>query len=965
VKYYVAYALTFNLLRGIIHYDMEHLLSPSRRGFSVRSILAFVLIVFVTMVLWTLGGGSQVNAAGEATWSGETILYEEHGYSLTKDLKDTTNTIPDGATIYQAPVQTQGSNDKKALVLYFSPGVDPPTAETVKYIEFTIADNGDMTNAQNKLDVGLTPQSESGTLDSCNVNGIGWIICPLSIFIANGMDQVFIILSGLIEVQPSVLGDSNNGMYIAWNVMRNIANIAFVIAFLIIIYSQLSNFGVSNYGIKKLIPRLIIAAVLVNVSFIITAAAIDVSNVLGYSIQNVFNDIRENVFNLTDDNFGGVNDNPWTAVTALVLAGGGIIGGTFFAASGGLWMLIPLLVGLILTLVFVIIVLAARQAIIVILVIIAPIAFVANLLPNTEKWFDKWKDLFMTMLIFFPAFSLVFGGSQLAGQLIIQNAGDNIISVIFGMAVQIAPLVITPLLLKFSGSLLGRIAQIANNPSKGMLDRTKNWAGARGELSKQKNMAKGARWYNPASYGAAMVRSGDFRKRRLQDRTNAYKQQADNKYHESDKYSIIHSQMHGAELDKQRIESQNSKHIQKIANTRGTSLNLKTIQLEDAKVASEAMNESTAGMLSEYRAGGYNTMGDERLSQLQTNMAKNVLQTAGQKQRTQTAQLIQSQNVAGAMNGNVDGILDTAAGIGGEIAMTRAQSSATAVLMKAEQEARDNNKTLLTFEASRQGKRVVDYAKELSTSANQENSTVNADRLEAALQVQIEDGQTMAFEDMRKSRYIDQSLVDRVINRNSGTFKSKGGFHWQADMDLSLQRYIEKAQAGTLQDYNPETGAMEQVTTEQGAEAAFERELNRQKLISLSNTNADALGGMKYGTFLNTANNLESILESMDIRDGVDNPRATQDKAIVAKVHQTIRSALRDENTVNSMNDRIDEVHTIDKVLSGITHQDPLPLTKDEVITTGNQPERPRVGAEPRETPTDLDGNPSESVNEP
>jgi hypothetical protein len=605
IYYYDAYALTFNLLRGIIHYEMVHLLSPSRRGFSVRSILAFVLVVFITTILATLVSSQATHAVpggDDAAWNGDSIIYDSHSFSLKQDFKDTTNTIPESSTVYQAPLRDGGPDSQKAFILYFSPGVDPPAATSANYVEFAVANNGDLSDAQNKKEISLTLKGEEEQLSSCSVDGVGWIICPLSVFIASGMDWIFGILANLIAVQPSKLGDTGDSMYIAWNVMRNIANIAFVIAFLVIIYSQLTNFGVSNYGLKKLIPRLIVAAVLVNVSFIITALAIDISNILGYSVQNVFNDIGKNVFNLTSDNFAELNDNPWTAITAIVLAGGGYIGATYLASSGTVILLVPLLLGLLITVMIVVIVLAARQAIITILVIIAPLAFVANLLPNTEKWFDKWKDLFFTMLIFFPAFSLVFGGSQLAGQLIIANATDNIVTVIFGLAVQIAPLVITPLILKLSGSLLGRIAQIANNPSKGVLDRSKNWANSKAEEKRQNTLGKTK--INPLNVGGALMRKADHSGRNTKNRTELYKLRADNKYHDSDDYKRIHTDAAGAEMEKTTIGNNNERHIEALKRTPGSSLYNRGINAQASKEGLEAATNRTNQMYNERRVIG-------------------------------------------------------------------------------------------------------------------------------------------------------------------------------------------------------------------------------------------------------------------------------------------------------------------------------------------------------------------------
>lgn len=583
---------------------MELVRFPSRGGYSVRSIFSFVLAVVIAAILWATFSSTPTHAAGEATWqSGTTILYDGHGYNQDKEFKDPTGTIPQGATIYKTPVQTVGdrSTDQKVFVLYFSPGVDPPTATSVKYVEFDY-NNGTLANAQNQKDVVATPQNAEGNSgSSCSVGGIGWIICPVSEFLADAMDSMFEILANMIVAQPLVLGDTNNSMYVAWNIMRTIANIAFVIAFLIIIYSQLTNVAVSNYGLKKLIPRLIVAAVLVNISFFIAALAIDISNILGYSVQDVFNAIREQTFHLTEDNISGFNTNTWGAVTAAVLAGGGLVGGVYYMAAGGLYLLLPVLLGLLLTIIFVLVILAARQAIIVILVIIAPLAFVANLLPNTEKWFDKWKDLFFTMLIFFPAFSLVFGGSQLAGQLIIQNAGDNIIMLIFGMAVQIAPLVITPLLLKLSGGLLGRIAQIANNPRKGIIDRNRNWAQNRADHAKYQNIKRGARWYNPSSYGAGMVRSADFRKRRLSDNTDIWKQEATNRYEQTKKYDGINERKAAAELDKEGIHSHHAAHVEHLKTTPGTRIHNSAMTAQVNKDALETRQQQTGAYYNQQR----------------------------------------------------------------------------------------------------------------------------------------------------------------------------------------------------------------------------------------------------------------------------------------------------------------------------------------------------------------------------
>lgn len=669
---------------------MEIARFPSRGGFSVRSIVVFALAVIATALLWTILVSQPTHAATDATWANDnkTILFDYHGYTQNSDFKDTTGTIPAGATVYTAPVQTNtASGDQELLVLYFAPGLDPPTATSVSHVVFDYK-SGAVSNPHDKQTVGLAIQGTSDSVSSsCSVSGIGWIICPVSTFLGDAMDNVFNFLSdNFIKVQPPMIGNTdNNSLYAAWNVMRTIANIAFVIAFLIIIYSQITTLGVSNYGLKKLIPRLIVAAVLVNVSYYIAALAIDLSNVIGYSIQDIFNGIREQLFHMTDDTAAGINSagatSPWTTVTATVLAGGGLIGGIYYVSGAGLYFLVPLLVGLLLTLIFVVIILAARQAIIVILVIIAPLAFVANLLPNTEKWYKQWQDLFMTMLIFFPAFALVFGGSQLAGQLIIQNAGDNLVTVMFGLAVQIAPLVITPLILKLSGGLLGKIAQITNDPRKGILDTPRNWAKERGEMRRQKELGKDLRPWTPMRATRQLL---DSNKRARHENTERYKQIADNKWHQGSRYQKIHMKAFEVEVEKQIIEDANKKHIQGEINRTNSTLNVQNARLEAGKRALEYTVKITEATVKEYGAGTVPTGANAELEAYVQAIADTQQKTSLQTMRSSNADAQIQRQFAKALKEN-ESMRKEAAGIkvGG---MDSVLASATAAVLKADAE---------------------------------------------------------------------------------------------------------------------------------------------------------------------------------------------------------------------------------------------------------------------------------------
>jgi hypothetical protein len=523
--------LTLYLLDAIIVIVMWELTKlTSRGGVSTRRIFTYALAAIIAVFLWTILLAPQTHAADPATWNGDTITYSGNQYFNSGKAKagDSVNLPVD--TAYYTHIETVNTNPltQKAYVIYFAPGQDPGATTTARYVTYDFA-NKTYSNPQGDQSIAIGPNNVINQVSSsCAVpGGLGWIICPASVTISAGMDWILGVISSFMQVQPASVGDSHNVMFVAWNLMRSFANVAFIIVFLIIIYSQLANVGISNYGIKKLLPRLIIAAVLVNISYYMCAIAIDLSNVIGYSIQDFFANIQTS---LTNTGNGTMNASIWNtqSITEFVLSGGTAAvagaGGLLIATGGSIasaiFLLLPVLVGLFLAVLVAFLILAARQALIVVLLIISPLAFVANLLPNTEKWFTEWRKLFTTMLVFFPAFAVVFAGAQLAGNVIVQNAA-SINIVILGLIVKLAPLAISPLLLKLSGSFLGKIAALANTPNKLIKDRTKQWSDKRADFYKQRALGSDLKPHNVFKRTA---RSLAYRNHRVERGTERWKQ---------------------------------------------------------------------------------------------------------------------------------------------------------------------------------------------------------------------------------------------------------------------------------------------------------------------------------------------------------------------------------------------------------------------------------------------------------
>ena len=448
----------------------------------------FMLLIagmLVGVFLNTLIHSTSVYAA-DAKWDGHDLTYSNKKYTrLTDNNKVKKFNLPDNSLVFI----NEDKNKKEVKVIYFPSGeISSLSSATYAVYSFTPPDTYNQTDTST---ISIDPPSENSTSTSCDVQGIGWFICPVSNWLADGIDFMYSALQQFLKTKPLETTNQNSGIYLAWVIMRNISNVAFIVAFLVIIYSQLTSVGISNYGVKKMIPRLVIAAVLVNLSFTICAILLDLSNIAGYAFQDAFMGIKNTISTVGENTGVGWT---WSEVIMLILSNGAFAAGAAYTISLGSELLplaLSAVVGIGLVLLLVLLIMAARQALIVILIIISPLAFVCYLLPGTEKWFKKWKDLFLTMLVFFPAFSVVFGGAQLAGILIIQNAtGPNGgIMQILGMVVQVIPLALTPIILKFSGGVLGKFAGFVNDKNKGWYDKSKNWAKDKREITRNKKLS--------------------------------------------------------------------------------------------------------------------------------------------------------------------------------------------------------------------------------------------------------------------------------------------------------------------------------------------------------------------------------------------------------------------------------------------------------------------------------------------
>lgn len=275
------------------------------------------------------------------------------------------------------------------------------------------------------------------------VQGTGWILCPMINSGSGLADFMWTLIQKLLNVNPL---EQPSPVYDAWQKIRDIANVVFVIFFLIIIFSQVTGFGIDNYGIKRLLPRLIICALLVNLSFVIIQLAVDISNIIGSGLYNIIASLAP------------TPNIHWASLPSLILSGAIGLGLTASVVSpaGLFWLMAPGLLMALLSFIAALATLIFRQAIIPVLAIIAPLAFVAYLLPNTEKWFTKWRELLTTMLMLYPLAAVVFAGAQFAAS-VMAGKGDKFIPGLIAEIILAVPLFSLPFIARQGGAILSAV----------------------------------------------------------------------------------------------------------------------------------------------------------------------------------------------------------------------------------------------------------------------------------------------------------------------------------------------------------------------------------------------------------------------------------------------------------------------------------------------------------------------------
>jgi len=200
---------------------------------------------------------------------------------------------------------------------------------------------------------------------------------------ANVLGKLTLLLFGVL-VQVAQYNDFINAdaVTIGWRILRDLANMLFILVLLVIAFG--TAFRIQQYRYNSLLRQLIIMAVLINFSKLITGFFIDLVQVIMMTFVNAFADTAAG--NLTTalglDKVLMLNTSiPGDEITDLSVAG-------------------TLAIGVVMIAVLYVIIFLARIIFLWILIILSPLAYLFATFPSTRKyWSDWWRQFWQYAVV--------------------------------------------------------------------------------------------------------------------------------------------------------------------------------------------------------------------------------------------------------------------------------------------------------------------------------------------------------------------------------------------------------------------------------------------------------------------------------------------------------------------------------------------------------------------------------------
>ncbi|HVS58452.1 MAG TPA: hypothetical protein VHD60_01805 [Candidatus Saccharimonadales bacterium] len=411
---------------------------------------------------------------------------------------DGPNKLSEGNTPYQTGVKTDGTyatsenippgSGYTVSILCYSDSThglgsftDKKQGVTIKGGQFTTV-NFSETQSSSAGGGQYTGQVGGGnsSASTCESTGgpFSWAICGAIRMINDAESAVEGEVQNLLRTRPLVFNakptcnatdatcanqELGSTIYKVWSTFRVYGDIILVIALLVIVFGESLGGGmIDAYTAKKVLPRILIAAILINLSIYIVAIMEDIVNVIGNGLVSLL----EDPFKILAQCAPGATSADACKVMSTVKVSGGtglvlsagvlvIMGATWIAGFGAFMLII--VIPMLLAVIGVLVTIALRQGLLVLLLLVSPIAFALYVLPNTEQYFKKWWGLLMKTLLVYPIVMAVFALAYISGVVMSHLVPASILSQALSVLAVVAPMFMIPFAFKLSGGLIGNV----------------------------------------------------------------------------------------------------------------------------------------------------------------------------------------------------------------------------------------------------------------------------------------------------------------------------------------------------------------------------------------------------------------------------------------------------------------------------------------------------------------------------
>ncbi len=247
-----------------------------------------------------------------------------------------------------------------------------------------------------------------------NIPGVGAIINLPQLFVSTGISLIvglegFVIwiLTKILIIVASYNKFTNSlPVQIGWVLVRDIANLFFVVILLIIALATILR--LESYNFKRLLPKLLLMAALVNFSLVITGLMIDFAQVIMLTFVNSF-----------ATSSGGpiviIQSFRIKEIISAIVAGEEEIELWKLLITGILMVIMLAIV--VMVLIVMVVVFVIRIVMLWVLVILSPLAFMLAAFPQGQRYSQQWWQEFSKYVIIGPVlgFFLWLSFAVLAG----------------------------------------------------------------------------------------------------------------------------------------------------------------------------------------------------------------------------------------------------------------------------------------------------------------------------------------------------------------------------------------------------------------------------------------------------------------------------------------------------------------------------------------------------------------------